>query len=228
MKPGQFILLASTLTICYNWRKRIKISSHQRLNQVGGYMGNCIISGCANDSVARQLCGKDYQVLKRRNELPDTERSLGIKSSNPLYPTYKAMLARCYRPTCKDYDGYGGRGITVCERWRGYGGFWNFVEDMGERPFHRSLDRIDNDKGYSPNNCRWADYSTQSLNRRPASTKRKGLSRGYKRAGFKASITLNSIKIDLGTFKSIEEADDILDKAERQCINLLRLIVESH
>lgn len=89
----------------------------------------------------------------------------GGKSKHPLYNSYHEMVARCTRPTHPRYADYGGRGITVCERWRS--DFWAFVSDMGERPPGYSLDRIDNDAGYSPGNCRWATPAEQRANRRP-------------------------------------------------------------
>jgi len=78
------------------------------------------------------------------------------------------MLVRCEQPSFKHFANYGGRGITVCARWsiRGGEGFSNFVSDMGERPEGYTLDRIDNDLGYSPENCKWSSRSEQQLNKR--------------------------------------------------------------
>lgn len=72
------------------------------------------------------------------------------------------MLQRCHSPSAKDYPRYGAKGIAVCDRWRF--SFENFFADMGHRPTGKSIDRIDNNKGYEPGNCRWATIKEQNRN----------------------------------------------------------------
>lgn len=86
------------------------------------------------------------------------------KTYSKIYRTWIAMLSRCRNKNEPNYVNYGGRGITVCERWYE---FENFYEDMGELPFYDAqIDRIDNDKGYCKENCRWVSAKENCRNRR--------------------------------------------------------------
>lgn len=86
---------------------------------------------------------------------------------NPLYKEYRSMVARCYLKSHKHYPLYGGRGITVCDEWLAAPqAFYDWVESVGGRPKGYTLDRVDNSKGYSPENCQFISMREQSRNKR--------------------------------------------------------------
>lgn len=119
-------------------------------------------------------CGK-YATVRRSNLNSGNTASCGCQRGcrrhgmheTPEYNVYMAMKQRCLNESNRFFSFYGGRGITVCDRWLGPNGFLNFISDMGRRPSKRhSLDRLDNSLGYSPDNCRWATRKQQQNNMR--------------------------------------------------------------
>lgn len=127
------------------------------------------------------------------------------------YRAWAHMKSRCYDPKLKSYKDYGGRGIKVCKRW--LNSFVNFYEDMGPKPTEKhSLDRIDCNADYSPSNCRWATWYTQSTNKRKktsvsgkqTTSKYIGVRRQHKK--FDSRIRVNGKRIILGYFRTEIEA----------------------
>lgn len=134
-------------------------------------------------------------------------------SNNPLWQTYsiwKGMLHRCNNPQNTQYRYYGGRGIRVCARWQK--DFMAFLEDMKIRPEKRSLDRIDPDGDYCPENTQWATGVMQSVNIRPK--KGRGV-RKHKNSGmYEAYMRIYGTKLHLGQDKDEEVAVKIRKAAE--------------
>lgn len=111
--------------------------------------------------------GREQAPAARENRFPTTH---GM-TATATYNSWSTMKQRCLNPRSPKYKSYGGRGIDVCPQWMTFEGF---LADMGVRPDGLTLDRIDNDAGYSPDNCRWATPSQQIANRRPQKARRCG------------------------------------------------------
>jgi hypothetical protein len=113
---------------------------------------------CLRDGRSRS-CGCLKLEMIRGNKYGVTHEACG----HPLFHVWNGMMARCNNKKHQQYADYGGRGIKVCERWRDP---WKFFEDMGERPDGATLERVNNGKGYDPENCRWATRKEQMRNKR--------------------------------------------------------------
>lgn len=133
-------------------------------NTTGPVLGQALKKG------STKSCG--CLQRERSSEWANTVLKFSAKkhglSYHPLYDTWCTMRHRCNVPTSKSYENYGGRGISVCSRWdtdKG-GSFENFLEDMGEKPAGLTLERLDVNGDYCPENCCWATHHQQGRNRR--------------------------------------------------------------
>jgi hypothetical protein len=119
--------------------------------------------------VVRKPCVEGCTCLRHQSggSLPRHGHWVG-GSPTGTWRSWQAMLRRCLTPSCGNYSHYGAKGITVCDRWNPAqgGSFENFLADVGLRPEGFSIDRINSKGNYEPANCRWADATTQVINRR--------------------------------------------------------------
>jgi len=134
--------------------------------------------------------------------------------NSPEYRAYQSMLDRCYNPNNGEYENYGGRGISVCEAWRD--SFVNFFTDMGNKPSpNLSLDRIDVNGDYSPENCRWTDIYTQARNRTIRKENKTGVPGiEYRSGSYRVKITAYGKVYNLGTYHSLDAAAEARRKGE--------------
>lgn len=194
----------------------VSVFDWENENGKGGPLYNCVCD-CGNTFIAAH----EYLIKGTRKSCGCLKKELDEKftsslvthglTKHPLYSTWRSMLARCYNQKNSNYHNYGGRGITVCDRWLEKDGLINFIKDMGERPDGLSLDRVDNNGNYTPENCRWASKSLQHFNKRQKDGKElpKGircitLKNGESR--YTAYITCKGVVKFLGYFQTIEDA----------------------
>ena len=164
-----------------------------------------------------QYCGKEWETmvysiksgtkscgcLQKR-----VSRTHGLRN-NRFYATWNNIIKRCTNPKNINYKNYGGRGITVCEEWLDVKIFIEWAESTHPNIEGMTLDRIDNDKGYSPENCTWSDKTTQCINQRVRKDNKSGyvgVSWNKRDKKWCANIRINKISKQIGSFKTKEEA----------------------
>lgn len=150
---------------------KLLVTSPYGSNKNGRKMWLCLCD-CGNEKIicSANLLRKDTEscgCIQRRNSV---KHGHAIGVGTKTYITWKGMIQRCSYKGHSQYKYYGQRGINVCERWKI---FENFLDDMGERPDGMSIDRINNNGNYCPDNCRWVTAVEQQKNKRRRVYKRK-------------------------------------------------------
>lgn len=137
-----------------------------------------IVRGCSLKRGHTRSCGCYRRDASRKAAQEGRYEKHGFTKAGHkerLYGIWSQMVQRATNPACKDFEAYGGRGIGVCDEWRSdYKAFRRWALENGydaTAPFSKcTIDRIDNDKGYSPDNCRWVDMKVQNNNKKREAT----------------------------------------------------------
>lgn len=188
-----------------------RISDDQQVS-----MWNCLCD-CGNSIEMRRSYLHATEVPScgcHKSEVLSALQTKHGMNGTPTHRSWSKMKERCYLESYKEKDYYQARGIEVCERW--LESFENFFEDMGERPEGTSLDRIDPDKGYDPDNCRWSDLTIQSYNRRMNTNNTSGRTGVFqlRNGNWQAIISYYKDRIVLAYDVSYEEACRVREDAE--------------
>lgn len=163
-----------------------------------------------------QYCGQEFECATKSIKSGHT-KSCGCQKggithglrNNKFYKTWNDMIRRCTNHKATGYKNYGGRGITVCDEWLDVTNFVAWCEETYPNIKGYSLDRINNDKGYSPDNCTWSSRTMQNINQRMKVTNTSGYNGiiwNKKNSNWKAVIGINTKTVYLGVFVTKEEA----------------------
>jgi hypothetical protein len=204
--------------------KNLETQTFGRLYVVCSYLNDvhnrrkiwrCICS-CGNNckvDAYRLHTGKTQSCGCLRSEASTKRMTSHGLSASPTYRTWDAVIQRCTNPKSESFPSYGGKGVSVCDRWLDFN---TFVADMGERPDGCTIDRIDGSGNYQPDNCRWATPTIQRINQSIRVNNTSGY-RGvhfHKRlAKWQASIGFERQYYHMGYFDSANDAARAYDAA---------------
>lgn len=144
---------------------RLTVETFSHRDECGGYQWLVVCEcGTRKTVAASNLRGSTKSCGCLKRELDKAKLVTHGKSGSRTHRAWKSMLARCYTPSATGFQNYGARGVKVCEKWRT--SFEAFLQDMGEVPEGFTLDRVDVNGDYEPENCRWATRKQQGRNKR--------------------------------------------------------------
>jgi len=179
----------------------------------------CTVDGCEKTMRWGKYCSMHRARLLRRGSLgaAKPEQVKHGMHTHPLYHTWENMRARCNNLNHTNYSAYGARGIKVCERWDD---FSKFVDDVGDKPTQEhTIDRIDNDGDYEPDNVRWATHNQQVHNQRLDRRNKTGTSGVRYDSKFKVyrvAINRSRKTYHLGSYKKLSDAIKARKDAEKR------------
>lgn len=199
------------MVICYAGQTGGK-SNHARFMCMCDCGSQIIVTGTSLREGQTKSCG-----CLQKDRASESNKRHGLNGT-PEQSSYYSMVYRCTNEDEPSYVNYGGRGITVCERWLepNFVGLKNFVEDMGKRPEGTSLDRINPNGNYCPENCRWVGGDIQAFNTRRKKSNKTGRTGVHLEVTgfFCAKIGYQGKSLHLGSGYTFEEACKVREKAE--------------
>lgn len=169
----------------------------------------CLEEGIERKAVARGMCHLHYKRWQTHGDpsVSFWKMEMHGMTGTSEHNKWKSIKKRCFNKNSKAYKEYGGRGITMCEEWKN--SFSAFYKDMGDCPEGYSIERLDVNGNYEPNNCIWADKTTQSRNRRIQYNNKSGCPgvHWYERnQRWVVRISVKGKRIPLGCYKHYEDA----------------------